>query len=126
MTGLVIFGLLCLLMITGMPISIAEAMASGCYVIGRKAGNSPSYIGDAGVTYSSVDQAVAQVRRTGATVRGPVSPLRVTTLTTAKKALSPYKADPGPGITSMRSTARKSRLNSWPTRAPPYRVSLTR
>ncbi|MEX2207046.1 MAG: glycosyltransferase [Myxococcota bacterium] len=48
----------------GMPISIAEAMASGCYVIGRKLGISPSYIGDAGVTYSSVARAAAQVRAT--------------------------------------------------------------
>lgn len=48
----------------GMPISIAEAMASGCYVIGRKLGISPSYIGDAGVTYSSVARAASQVRAT--------------------------------------------------------------
>jgi glycosyltransferase involved in cell wall biosynthesis len=48
----------------GMPISIAEAMASGCYVVGRKLATSPRFIGDAGVTYSSVDQAVAHVLRT--------------------------------------------------------------
>jgi len=48
----------------GMPISIAEAMASGCTVIGRKLGTSASYIGEAGVTYSSVEQAAAQVRAT--------------------------------------------------------------
>jgi glycosyltransferase involved in cell wall biosynthesis len=48
----------------GMPISIAEAMASGCTLIGRKLGVSAEYIGDAGVTYTSLDQAVAQVQRT--------------------------------------------------------------
>lgn len=47
-----------------MPISIAEAMASGCYVIGRKLGISRSYIGDAGVTYSYVAKAASQVRAT--------------------------------------------------------------
>ncbi len=48
----------------GMPISIVEAMASGCTVIGRKIGVSARYIGDAGVTYTSLDQAVSQVQRT--------------------------------------------------------------
>jgi len=48
----------------GMPISIAEAMASGCTLIGRRLGISADYIGDAGVTYTSLDQAVEQVRRT--------------------------------------------------------------
>jgi len=48
----------------GMPISIAEAMASGCYVIGYKLATSARYIGDAGVTYSSVEQAASQVLRT--------------------------------------------------------------
>ncbi len=48
----------------GMPISIAEAMASGCYVIGRRLGVSPSYIGEAGVTYRSVKQATSQVLAT--------------------------------------------------------------
>ena len=48
----------------GMPISIAESMASGCYVIGRNLGVCKRYIGEAGVTYTSLDQAVSQVRAT--------------------------------------------------------------
>jgi glycosyltransferase involved in cell wall biosynthesis len=48
----------------GMPISIAEAMASGCYVVGRKLGVSKQYIGDAGVTYTSVEQATSQILAT--------------------------------------------------------------
>ncbi len=48
----------------GMPISIAEAMASGCHLIGRNLRYSRRYIGEAGVSYANVEQAAAHVRRT--------------------------------------------------------------
>ncbi|MGH9840440.1 MAG: glycosyltransferase [Blastocatellia bacterium] len=48
----------------GMPMSIAEAMASGCYVIGRERPGSAEYIGDAGKLYNSAEEAAALVRET--------------------------------------------------------------
>lgn len=48
----------------GMPISIAEAMASGCHVIGRRCRASEAYIGNAGRVYRSAAEAVEQIRRT--------------------------------------------------------------
>jgi len=48
----------------GMPISIAEAMASGCYVIGRDLPHSRRYVGPAGAAYSSVAEAAALVKQT--------------------------------------------------------------
>ncbi len=48
----------------GMPISIAEAMASGSYLIGWHCSFARDYIGDAGNTYSSVEEAAALIQET--------------------------------------------------------------
>jgi glycosyltransferase involved in cell wall biosynthesis len=48
----------------GMSVSIAEAMATGCYVIGRRCDAAESYIGDAGRVYTTEDEAVEQIRAT--------------------------------------------------------------
>jgi glycosyltransferase involved in cell wall biosynthesis len=48
----------------GMPMSIAEAMASGCYIIGRNRPGSSAYIGEAGRLYDTADQAAALVHET--------------------------------------------------------------
>ena len=42
-------------------------------------------------------------------------PRFVTRLSTPKKALVPYNADPGPRTTSMRSTSCRSLIRSYPT-----------
>ncbi len=48
----------------GMPMSIAEAMASGCYVIGRNRPGSSEYIGEAGKLYDTAEEAAALLRET--------------------------------------------------------------
>ena len=48
----------------GMPMSIAEAMASGSYVIGRRCRASEAYIGNAGRVYGSAAEAAEQIRKT--------------------------------------------------------------
>jgi len=48
----------------GMPMSIAEAMASGSYVIGRRCRASEAYIGNAGRVYGSADEAAEHINRT--------------------------------------------------------------
>ena len=48
----------------GMPVSIAEAMATGAYVIARDLPELRNYVGPAGDTYSSLDQACALIQAT--------------------------------------------------------------
>lgn len=48
----------------GMPISIAEAMASGCYLLARDLSVARSYLAEAGNTYRSADEAAALVAAT--------------------------------------------------------------
>jgi glycosyltransferase involved in cell wall biosynthesis len=48
----------------GMPISIAEAMACGCYIIGRRRPGSAEYIGDAGTLYDTAEEAAELVQAT--------------------------------------------------------------
>jgi len=48
----------------GMPISIAEAMAAGCYVIGRRCRAAEAYVGPAGRLYDCQDEAASLVRET--------------------------------------------------------------
>ena len=50
----------------GMPTSIAEAMATGAYVLGRRCQPAEHYIGDAGRLYESEAEAAALVRETAA------------------------------------------------------------
>jgi glycosyltransferase involved in cell wall biosynthesis len=47
-----------------MPISIAEAMATGAYVLARDANEFIDYIGDAGGIYSGVEQASRLISET--------------------------------------------------------------
>jgi len=46
----------------GMPISIAEALATGAYVLARENESVGEYMGEAAATYKSVDEAEAMVR----------------------------------------------------------------
>ncbi len=48
----------------GMPVSIAESMATGCYVIARRCAASIAYVGEAGTTYETEAEAAALVRET--------------------------------------------------------------
>jgi glycosyltransferase involved in cell wall biosynthesis len=48
----------------GMPISIAEAMATGCHVIARRCPPAEAYVGDAGCCYDTPAEAAAAVRDT--------------------------------------------------------------
>lgn len=48
----------------GMPISIAEAMATGCYVLARNLPGAAEYVGAAGRVYGSVADAVALIGAT--------------------------------------------------------------
>jgi glycosyltransferase involved in cell wall biosynthesis len=48
----------------GMPMSIAEAMACGTLVIGRRCRASEAYIGNAGRVYGSAEEAAEQIRKT--------------------------------------------------------------
>jgi glycosyltransferase involved in cell wall biosynthesis len=48
----------------GMPISLSEAMASGCYVIARNAPGAADYVGAGGALYHTVEQATALVQAT--------------------------------------------------------------
>lgn len=48
----------------GMQISIAEAMATGAYVLARHAETLPEYVDDAASSYRSIDEAVRLVRET--------------------------------------------------------------
>lgn len=48
----------------GMPISVAEAMASGCYIIARHCDDSVAYIGDRGGFYHNADEAAALIQET--------------------------------------------------------------
>lgn len=50
----------------GMPISIAEAMATGCWVIARRCPGSAAYVGEAGRLYDSEDEASAVLDQTAA------------------------------------------------------------
>lgn len=50
----------------GMPISIAEAMATGCYVLVRNQPELIDYVGDAGDAYADVEEAVRLLRATQA------------------------------------------------------------
>jgi glycosyltransferase involved in cell wall biosynthesis len=50
----------------GMPISIAEAMACGCHVVGKRRPGSAEYIGDAGSLYDTAEEAAALLQTTGA------------------------------------------------------------
>lgn len=48
----------------GMPISIAESMATGSYVLARETPSSPDYVGKGGAVYRSVAEAADLVRDT--------------------------------------------------------------
>lgn len=48
----------------GMPISVAEAMGSGCPVVARRHPAAEAYMGDAGLYYDSVEEAVARLAET--------------------------------------------------------------
>ena len=48
----------------GMPVSIAEAMATGCYVLARGCAASQAYVGDAGRVYDTESEAEALIRET--------------------------------------------------------------
>lgn len=48
----------------GMPISIAEALATGCYVIAREAPGLGDYLGAAGSTYNTIEEAALLVNST--------------------------------------------------------------
>ncbi|HKO96679.1 MAG TPA: glycosyltransferase [Pyrinomonadaceae bacterium] len=48
----------------GMPVSIAESMAAGCYVIARRCPASIEYVGEAGKTYDTESEAAALVLET--------------------------------------------------------------
>ena len=48
----------------GMPISIAEAMATGCFVIARRCPGSATYLGEAGALYDADDEASAILEET--------------------------------------------------------------
>jgi len=48
----------------GMPISIAEAMACGAYVIAKRRPGSHEYVGEAGALYDSAEEAAALVQAT--------------------------------------------------------------
>jgi glycosyltransferase involved in cell wall biosynthesis len=50
----------------GMPISIAEAMATGCYVVARHCPASQAYVGSAGQTYTHADHAAAIIQESAA------------------------------------------------------------
>jgi len=50
----------------GMPVSIAEAMAAGSYVLARRVDGAAQYVGEAGRLYESDDEAVSLVRDTEA------------------------------------------------------------
>jgi glycosyltransferase involved in cell wall biosynthesis len=50
----------------GMPVSIVEAMATGAYVIARYAPAAASFIGPAGRTYETIDEAEALLKATEA------------------------------------------------------------
>jgi glycosyltransferase involved in cell wall biosynthesis len=50
----------------GSPVSIAEAMATGAYVLARNAPAFARYVGDAGATYANAKQAAALIRATEA------------------------------------------------------------
>jgi GT2 family glycosyltransferase/glycosyltransferase involved in cell wall biosynthesis len=45
----------------GMPISIAEAMATGCWVIARRCPEAEAYVGDAGAFYETEDEAAGLI-----------------------------------------------------------------
>jgi glycosyltransferase involved in cell wall biosynthesis len=49
----------------GMPMSIAEAMATGAYVLVRDIPELRGYVGDAGTTYRDLDQAADLIASTG-------------------------------------------------------------
>lgn len=48
----------------GMPISIAEALATGCYVVAKKFPSTENYVGTSGDMYTTVDEAVDLVKAT--------------------------------------------------------------
>ena len=48
----------------GMPVSIAESMAAGCYVIARRSPASASFVAEAGKTYDTEAEAAALVQET--------------------------------------------------------------
>jgi hypothetical protein len=48
----------------GMPISIAESMATGGYVVARRCPASEAYVGAAGSLYDTLDEAAALIRET--------------------------------------------------------------
>jgi glycosyltransferase involved in cell wall biosynthesis len=48
----------------GMPVSIAESMATGAYVLARNAPEFRDYIGDAGAFYDDIDEAERLIRAT--------------------------------------------------------------
>lgn len=50
----------------GMPISLAEAMATGCYVLARENASIREYLGDAGAVYKTVDEAAELIKQTEA------------------------------------------------------------
>jgi hypothetical protein len=50
----------------GMPVSIAEAMATGCTIFARDVLGAKEYMGDAGRAYRDEDEAVAMIRATEA------------------------------------------------------------
>jgi hypothetical protein len=47
-----------------MPVSIAESMAAGCYLIARGSAASSAFIGEAGKTYDTEAEAAALVQET--------------------------------------------------------------
>jgi len=50
--------------LVGGPVSIAEAMATGAYIVARDLPGLVDYVGDAGETYADIDHAAALIRAT--------------------------------------------------------------
>jgi glycosyltransferase involved in cell wall biosynthesis len=48
----------------GMPVSIGEAMAAGCYALVRRLPGAENYVGEGGACYESLEDAVALIRQT--------------------------------------------------------------
>ena len=48
----------------GMPVSIGEAMAAGCYALVRRLPGAAEYVGNGGACYESLDDVVASIRQT--------------------------------------------------------------
>jgi glycosyltransferase involved in cell wall biosynthesis len=78
----------------GMPVSIAESMATGGYIVCRRLPGASEYVGNAGTLYADDDEAVGLIRETGSWSPGDWARVQSTSSTRAAENFADHRVLP--------------------------------